>query len=150
MSKSKELKKAAGKIAHEEGLELYWLDYNRQGEEWKVSIFLHKREDNGKIDFDDLKKASKSLGPKIDRIIDHSYILEVSSPGVERFLKTDDHFRKAVGKTVQVDTYYPVKGKKTLTGKLIGVNADVILKTGKEEIEISKKSIASAKMIQET
>lgn len=150
MSQSKKLKKIAGKVAQSEGLKLYWLDYKREGEKWKVSVFLDKKEDQERINFDQLEKVNRKLGPKLDEIIDHSYILEVSSPGVERFLKTDEHFKKAVGQPIQVNTYSPVEGKKRIQGKLKDINNCIKLETEREEVKIPKESIASAKMIVET
>lgn len=70
------------------------------------------------------------LSRAISRLIDEedpftgSYTLEVSSPGLERKLRTPRHFQKSIGRTAKVKVHQPVDGSKTHTGKLVGSDDD--------------------------
>ena len=64
--------------------------------------------------------------PEIDALIDGNYILEVSSPGIERPLRTKRHFEAQLGRTVQVRLQRPGSGRVQGTGKLVAVGDDNI------------------------
>lgn len=141
----------AKEIANQEGVDLYWLDYKKAKGKWKVSVYLDNKEDGKEIGFQELERVSKKLGPKMDELIDHSYVLEVSSPGLERFLKSKTHFKQSIGDVIQINTYFPIKGKKEIKGVLKEVDAKLRLEVDQqEEIEVPKDQIASAKILRET
>lgn len=84
----------------------------------------------GGVDLDALTRASGIVSGLLD---DHpevapegSYELEVSSPGVERTLRTPDHFRRYVGSEVSVKTSVPVAGARRHRGRLTGVSGEGI------------------------
>ena len=85
--------------------------------DWYLRIFVDKV---GGIDLEDCQRLSQKLGDILDdeSIIDYPYILEVSSPGLDRVLKKDRDFLREKGKTVDVTLYAPIDGKKTFTGTL--------------------------------
>lgn len=87
--------------------------------DWYLRIFIDK---SGGIDLDDCQMISEKLGEILDResIMESAYILEVSSPGIDRVLKKDRDFVREVGKSVDVSLYAPIDGKKFLTGVLEG------------------------------
>ncbi len=72
------------------------------------------------VDLDVLARLSRSLGRALDEhdLIDGRYTLEVSSPGLERPLRTPDHFRRAAGSEVKVKTLPGFDGPRRLTGVL--------------------------------
>ena len=74
------------------------------------------------IDLDDCQNISEKLGAKLDEvsIINGAYILEVSSPGIDRILKKDKDFIREAGKVVDVTLYAPLDGKKLFVGELEG------------------------------
>ena len=85
--------------------------------DWYLRIFVDKV---GGIDLEDCQRLSQKLGDILDEesIIDGSYILEVSSPGLDRVLKKDKDFLREKGKAVDVTLYAPIDGKKLFTGTL--------------------------------
>lgn len=85
--------------------------------DWYLRIFVDKV---GGIDLDDCQLLSQRLGDILDKesIIEGSYILEVSSPGLDRVLKKDRDFLREKGKSVDVTLYAPIDGKKIFTGVL--------------------------------
>ena len=87
--------------------------------DWYLRIFVDKV---GGIDLDDCQRLSQKLGDLLDEesIIDGPYILEVSSPGLDRVLKKDRDFLREKGKSVDVTLYAPINDKKIFTGILEG------------------------------
>ena len=87
--------------------------------EWYLRIFVDKP---AGVDLEDCQMLSEKLGSRLDKesVIDGSYILEVSSPGLDRVLKKDRDFVRESGKTVDVTLYAPIEGKKFFTGVLEG------------------------------
>src|SRR5690625_895660 len=85
-------------ILDEMSLELFDLQYVKQGPEWYLKIFVDKKE--GGITIDECGLLSNELSEKLDEedFIPGTYFLEVSSPGVERPISTKEDFKNSVGK----------------------------------------------------
>lgn len=98
--------------------ELVDVEYVKESD-WYLRVFIDKV---GGIDLDDCQMFSEKLGEILDRdpIIESAYILEVSSPGIDRVLKKDKDFLRESGKKVDVTLYAPIDGKKFLIGELKG------------------------------
>ena len=81
---------------------------------------------DGGVDLDALARLSRSVGRALDEhdLMDGRYTLEVSSPGLERPLRTPDHFRRAAGSEVKVKTLPEFDGPRRLTGVLEAVADD--------------------------
>lgn len=99
------------------GFELVDVEYVREGSQWYLRILIDKP---GGITLDDCEAVHKPLSDKLDEVdpIPQAYMLEVSSPGVERPFKTARDFEKAIGEQVQIRFYKPVDGSKTVEGIL--------------------------------
>ncbi len=81
-------------------------------------------------------------------IINEEYLLEVSSPGLDRKLKKDSDFVWAVGKNVKINTYGPIDGKNTFSGRLLGLGVDtVVIDEGESSVEIPRNLISKAQVI---
>lgn len=100
------------KTINELGLELYDVEYD--GRNLRVYIDMP-----GGVRINTCEEVSNLLSLRLDALdlIPHSYILEVSSPGVERKLKKVEHFKKAVGKKIMVQ-----KENEYLYGELLNAN----------------------------
>ena len=98
--------------------ELVDVEYVKEGRDWYLRIFIDKA---GGIDLDDCQTISEQLSARLDNvdIISGAYILEVSSPGIDRILKKDKDFVREAGKVVDVTLYAPLDGKKSFVGELI-------------------------------
>ena len=81
----------------------------------KLVVALNR---TGGIDLQTLTDISRELGAKLDEddVIGGGYTLEVTSPGLERPLRTPDHYRGAVGETVTVRTNPDVEGERRIHG----------------------------------
>lgn len=84
-------------IAQENHVEIYDVEYVKEGNEWFLRAYIDKE---GGVDIDDCVAVSRSLSDRLDDedFIDEAYTLEVSSPGLGRALKKDRHFEKALAK----------------------------------------------------
>lgn len=98
--------------------ELVDVEYVKE-RDWYLRIFVDKA---GGIDLDDCQNISERLSARLDGsdIIGSAYILEVSSPGIDRILKKDRDFIREAGKVVDVTLYAPLNGKKIFVGELEG------------------------------
>lgn len=105
-------------ILREMGFELVDVEYlNAQGR-WVLRIYVDKEE--GGVTLDDCATVSGEIGDLIDvkDIIRHRYMLEVSSPGLDRPLKREKDFFRAMGKKIRVKTRVPIEGRRNFTGVL--------------------------------
>ena len=98
--------------------ELVDVEYVKE-RDWYLRVFVDKA---GGIDLDDCQTLSEQLSARLDEsdIISGAYILEVSSPGIDRILKKDKDFVREAGKLVDVTLYAPLDGKKIFIGQLEG------------------------------
>jgi ribosome maturation factor RimP len=80
----------------------------------------------GGVDLEALTDANRAVSALLDELdpIPGRYTLEISSPGVERTLRTPDHFARAVGETVTVKTRPQVPGERRLRGELLAADGD--------------------------
>ncbi|WP_425540121.1 ribosome maturation factor RimP [Microaceticoccus formicicus] len=108
-----------------------------------LRIYIDKK---GGVTLDDCQNASNDISDWLDETdpIKNSYFLEVSSPGLDRPIKTDRDFERCIDEELEVNLYSPLNGSKKLVGKLLSFDKDSFkLNTGgNSEIEI-KRSQAS-------
>lgn len=105
-------------ILQDTAFELVDVEYVKE-RDWYLRVFVDKA---GGVDLDDCQNISERLSARLDAtdIIGGAYILEVSSPGIDRVLKKDKDFVREAGKTVDVTLYAPLNGKKLIVGELEG------------------------------
>jgi ribosome maturation factor RimP len=118
----------AAPLVAAEGMELVEVEFVREQPGWILRLFIDKA---GGVGLEDCSKVSHALDPALDveDFIPQAYSLEVSSPGLNRPLRTPEHFAKAVGKLVKVKTFGPIgePPRKNFKGTLSGSNADSIV-----------------------
>jgi len=105
----------------------------------------------GGVDLELLAEATRRISRALDESdpVSGSYTLEVSSPGLERKLRTADHFRRAVGQRITVKTRQGIDGERRFTGLLEsaeGAIATVVLDDGEKRV-IDVADVDSARMI---
>ena len=82
-----------------------------------------------------------------EEVIGEHYLLEVSSPGLDRPMKTDRDFERAMGKALEVTTYVPIDGRKSHKGKFVGMDKDtIVIESSGVSIVIPKTAIALARL----
>ena len=126
-----------------QGVELWDVRFLKEGASWYLRVFIDKSEG---ISIDDCTNVSHAIDPIIDEAdpIDVSYYLEVCSPGLERELRRDEHYRKVLGKKIKIKLYKALNGKKEFTGILKGADENIVLETENGEIKFAIKEISKA------
>lgn len=140
-----ELAAVAAAVCEAQGVELYWLDYKRSGRQWQLTVYIDKP---GGVTIADCERVSRALEPEFDARIEHSYVLIVSSPGLDRELHTAEHFRRAVGEEVQLTLRQPVRGQRALQGRLARLEGEeLVLETATGLVRLSLTAVARARVV---
>lgn len=125
-------------VARDLGYSIWDLEYIKEGTEWYLRITIDS--ENG-IGIDDCEKMSRAIDPVLDEhnVIEDAYHLEVSSPGIERDIKTDYHMSVCMGERVAIKLYAPINGAKSYIGILNGYDEESVTV---DDIQIPRRSIA--------
>ena len=106
----------------------------------------------GGIGLEDCAEASQQISALLDveDPIPGSFTLEVSSPGLDRRLRTLEHFERYVGQRVKVQTKMPVFGRKRFTGELAGIEGgEICLDVDGQKHRVQLADIHSARLVPE-
>lgn len=123
-------------ITDELDYELYHLEFVKEDGENYLRIYIDKSE--GRIALSDCEAVSRRVSEMLDLEdpISVSYYLEVSSPGLNRGLYNDNHYKRFVGHEVLIKLSSALNGSKTINGKLKDVNDDSIIISTEDDSEI--------------
>ncbi len=133
-----------------EGLDyiLWGYEYRPQRESALLRIFIEK-EDEG-ISVDDCAIVSRQIGAVLDveNIIPVAYILEVSSPGMDRVLFTADQYQDYIGESMKIRTRTPIDERRNFKGTLLKTTESIVhLEVDNQEFEIPFESIDRARLV---
>ena len=134
-------------VADEMGIILWDVEYVKEGSKKILRITIDSNEG---IDINTCEKFHRTIDPMLDEAdpIDESYYLEVTSPGIEREIKTDAHIEMCLGEKVEVKLYAPKNNSKIYAGKLLGLNEGrVVIEFNGENIEFEKNEIAKMQTV---
>jgi len=130
----------------DENLELYDLNIVNFPNISKIEVFIYSVED---VNIEITTRLNKQLNRLIEDLgfEKGSFDMIVSSPGIERKLKSLRHFELSVGEVIRVKLFKPINDIYTFEGNLIAVNEEnIILKTDTSELEINSSNIKNAKI----
>ena len=107
-------------ILSSEGMELVDIEYRREAKGWVLRLYLDKE---GGVTLDDCTHISREVGRNLDvaDFILTPYMLEVSSPGLTRPLKSEKDFFKYCNYLIKVKTFEAIGNQKQFKGRLIGI-----------------------------
>ena len=128
------------------GYELWGLSIGQQNNSLKFTLYIDSK--NG-INIDDCVKVSNQVSHilDIDDDFNAEYILEVSSPGFDRVLITQDHFEKYINEKVKMKLKWLVQNRKNIKGLITSVTTEhVVITDDKDSYEIKYDSIDSARL----
>ena len=131
----------------ENGYSLYHSEFVKEGRDWFLRIFVDK--DSGPMGTDDCETISRYLSDKLDEKdpVEKNYYLVVSSPGIDRELVTEEHYKMFIGHDVDVNLYKALDGEKTVSGTLTGFEDDILcLDTDKGTIKLPRKEISKTRL----
>ena len=105
------------------GYELWGYEYRPQNESALLRIFIES--DKG-ITVDDCSIVSRQIGAALDveDLIPVAYILEVSSPGIDRVLFDPDQYQRYMNEQVKIRTRFPVDGRRNFKGEIVAVTEE--------------------------
>lgn len=146
MSFKEDIEKMVEQLLHdilgEKAFELVDVEYLKEAGTWYLRVFIDKQ---GGITIDDCEYVSRALDVKLDEKdpIKDPYILEVSSPGLDRPLKKEKDFERSLGKSVEVKLYKPLNGEKEFVGVLKSYNTEAVtLIINDEDQSFNRKELA--------
>ena len=128
---AKEIEALLTPLIEQEGGELVDLQWRKEGHQWVLRLFLDKP--NG-VTLDDCAYFSDRVSATLDEgdKISRSYVLEVSSPGLDRVIKKDKDFERFAGKPVKLRLKLPENGQRRFAGTLKGLDE------GKVSVQVDK------------
>lgn len=129
------------------GLDIWDIRFVKEGTDWYLRIFIDK---DGGVSIDDCVDLTHAITKPLDDAdpISQSYLLEVSSPGVERELITDSHFEKYIGAAIMMRLIRPIDKVRDFSGTLKNYENGLItveLADG-EELTVNKKETSYVKL----
>ncbi len=107
------------------GYRIWDVQYSKIGADYHLEITIDS--DEG-IDIEDCERVHRAIDPILDEAdpIEGFYYLEVSSPGVERELRTDEHLEASLNERVEIKLFCAVDGAKSFVGELSGFDKDTV------------------------
>jgi ribosome maturation factor RimP len=129
------------------GYEVWDVEYNKVGADWHLIITID-HEDG--ITIEDCETVHRAVDPVLDEAdpIEDSYYLNVSSPGVERELRTEDHLLACIGIRCEVRLFKALGGKKVLTGILANYeDGNITITVEGEDIVIPRSDVAKIRTV---
>lgn len=128
------------------GLELWDVEFGSEGGRRVLRVYADKE---GGIGIADCEALSRALEPLLDTadIYEGAYVLEVSSPGMERTLKKPAHFARYTGEQVEVKLYAARDGVKSYTGTLVShTGENLTIRAGEADISFVQSDISKVKL----
>lgn len=136
-------------VLDEMQVELVDVEYVTQRGRWVLRVYIDKQ---GGVTLDDCAEVSREIGDIIDvsEIIRTEYVLEVSSPGLNRPLRRERDFAWAVGKKIKIRVREAVEGRRNFTGRLEAFKDGMLsLKTETGRVAIALAAVEKANRIYE-
>lgn len=128
------------------------IEYDKMGSDYVLSILVDKASG---ITVEDTAELTELISPLLDTIspdpFSDQYMLEVSSPGLERPLKTAESLKAAVGSYINVSLYRAIDKVKVFQGDLVAFDGDTLTidyldKTRHKTVEIPYQAVAKARL----
>lgn len=135
-------------IAESLGLEIIEVTYEKRYDGMNLTVVIDKEDG---VSIDDCEKLHRAIDAPLDELdpIEESYILNVSSPGIDRPLKTERDYRRNLNKKIAVKLYKPLDGSKSFQGILIDFDENTFSITlqNKNNIKFNKQDTAKVEPV---
>lgn len=98
------------------GYNLYDVEYVKEGKDYFLKIYINNEKG---IEIADCEKVTGAINEILDKAdyIKETYFLEVSSTGIERILRKDEHLKEAIGEQIEIKLYKPIEKQKVIVRK---------------------------------
>jgi len=137
-------------IATRMGLEVVDVEIHGEAERTVLRVLVDRPD--GGITVEECARVSEQLGRRLDLydLFAHAYTLEVSSPGLDRPLRTDAEYRRFAGRRAEVQTSEPINGQRRFRGVVLGVVGDaVVLQVDDRQVQIPRAKILRSRLVVE-
>ena len=125
------------------GYEVVEVEYAKKSDGMNLTFFIDN--DRG-VQIEDCEKVSKAIDDLLEELNpteNQAYILNVSSPGIDRPLKSDRDFSRSIGKEIEVTLFSKIDGKKKFVGNLEDFNdATIVIENNEKQIVLEREKIA--------
>ena len=133
-------------VLDELGLELVEVQYRREQHGWVLRLTIDKQDG---VSLDDCTAVSREVSQLLDieDFIDQSYNLEVSSPGLDRPLKSMADFQRFIGRSARIKTAEPIGGEHVFIGRINQTEDEsIVLEVGRKEVTIPFSQVVKARL----
>ena len=126
MASLDEIQKIAEKVVESEGIELVDIEYKPGKTRSLLRIYIDKE---GGVTLSDCENVSRQVSAVLDvkDLLKSAYVLEVSSPGLDRPLRTDRDYRRAIGRLLKLNLMDEHGKTESVTGKLLEAKEEEVL-----------------------
>ncbi len=134
-------------VAEDLGLDLVDVEYVTERGRWILRIYIDKP---GGVNVEDCAMVSSEIGDLLDvkNVISGHYVLEVSSPGLNRPLRKEKDFIWATGKRIKARTKMPIEGRRNFTGVLERYsNGTISIRLDQGTVELALRDIEKANLL---
>ena len=135
------VREAIESTVSELGYSIWDITYQKVGADYHLEITIDSKDG---INIEDCEKVHRAIDPILDEIdpIEGFYYLDVSSPGLEREIRTDEHIAAMVGAKVEAKLYAARDGKKSIIGSLVGLDGDLVVINDGEDVKLPRADIS--------
>ena len=129
-------------VVKELGYSIWDITYSKIGADYHLEITI---DNETGINIEDCEKVHRAIDPILDECdpIEGFYYLEVSSPGIERELRTDEHIERCFGQRVEAKLFAPMNGRKSIIGILGKLSCGVLtINTPEGDVSLSRSDIS--------
>jgi ribosome maturation factor RimP len=133
-------------VLEPDGIELAEIEFKLEAGRWVLRLYIDS--DHG-VTLDDCEFVSRQVGALLDikDPIHQQYVLEVSSPGINRVLRKEKDFNRFAGSPIRIKTRRKVGGRRNFQGTLKGMqNSKIILEMEGNTVEINAEDLEKARL----
>jgi ribosome maturation factor RimP len=143
---NKRVEAVAQPVLEELGLELLEVQYRREQSGWVLRLIIDRQDG---VSLEDCAAVSREISQLLDieDFIDQAYNLEVSSPGLDRPLKSMADFQRFTGSRTKIKTIEPIAGQHVFIGRILQTAGEtIILEVGRKEVAIPFSQVSKARL----
>jgi ribosome maturation factor RimP len=133
-------------VLEPEGIELVDIEFRLEGGRWVLRLYIDTPQG---VTLNDCELVSRQVGALLDikNPIERRYVLEVSSPGINRVLRKERDFRLFAGSPVRIRTRRKLTGRRNFQGILKGMeDSAIVLEVDGARVEIDPKNVEKANL----